>query len=636
MATIPSTRGNPQANDVAVQTALPMVGSASREDLQATLGFVDAELAKLFEDRNIQLIDGGLISFLGTSVQFTQPLKLHINSKVAGGAPVIIDLAATTRTTSADGRMIYAVINRTAGTATVTDDAATLPAVTSSNQEVILIAKRSDSGDGIKRLYFRNGTALDEGQTARLGSSGSGAGNANEYIETLKNHLLDSFYELVTPNIFSVDEDNLVDGSSTGAYSLVDKSFNMTAGQTMVSTNMLDSSEFSTSFDSLSEAELLVFWRLSDINTAATYHLSRNGGNEWQQVTMERVGLTDLYRGLLTFATEATPQSLSSNATGAANRELDASTRQKLSQKVTLASKVMVRSVDLTVTKTGSPAGYLFVSIVKDDGASKPSLLSTDVLCESAPITMSSISTGTLAVSLPETTLIPGDYHIVLRTVGYTSTFVTNTTSLKWDADSAGASPFMTSYNSTVWAIETNYKAKYNLKGITLDLRVRVTSNTNPGKLEATGIYYDKTLSSKVADGQINLQVFEFSGSLDTTTFTLTNFMPHPDLLKVYDVNSGQVYTYGSFGLDGHNVIFEAGQFLNPGETIKLRFMQVEGTVFDNSDVNGLLLASNFLGSTDPSIDRSQPGRGIFLRRPDGTLRELTITDADGIAIYSV
>jgi hypothetical protein len=130
MATIPNTRGNPQASDIAVQTALPMVGSASREDLQSTLGFVDAELAKLYEDRNIQLTDGGLISYLGTSVQFTQSLKLHINSKVAGGAPVIIDLGSATRNISADSKMIYAVINRSLGTATVTDNASTLPSVT--------------------------------------------------------------------------------------------------------------------------------------------------------------------------------------------------------------------------------------------------------------------------------------------------------------------------------------------------------------------------------------------------------------------------------------------------------------------------------------------------------------------------
>lgn len=179
MATIPSTQGNPQASDVAVESALPMVGSSVREDLQTTLGLADAQVSKLFEDRNITLADGGDITFpvVGTSVSFTQSLKLHINSKVAGGSPTVIDLGATTRALSANLRMIYAVVNRTAGTATVTADATSLPAVTSSNQEIVLIAKRIDSGDGTKTLYFRDGSAMVASATAsRLGSTGGSGG----------------------------------------------------------------------------------------------------------------------------------------------------------------------------------------------------------------------------------------------------------------------------------------------------------------------------------------------------------------------------------------------------------------------------------------------------------------------------
>lgn len=153
------------------RTALPMVGSAASEELDDILGKIDPELAKLFEDRNIRLADGGVIAVpsAGTSVTFTQALKLHINSQVAGGTPTVIDLAATTRTLSANLRMLYAVINRTAGTATVTDDASSLPAQTSANQEVVLIAKRIDSADGTKTVYFRDGTAIVAGQSARLG-----------------------------------------------------------------------------------------------------------------------------------------------------------------------------------------------------------------------------------------------------------------------------------------------------------------------------------------------------------------------------------------------------------------------------------------------------------------------------------
>lgn len=153
-------------------SAQAMIGSSASDTLDTIFPKVNDELAKLFEDRNIILVDGGLVTYTGTTVTFTEALKLHVNSKVAGGSPVLVDLTSTTRTISASGRMIYAVINRTAGTATVTDDATTLPAVTSSNQEVFLIAKRFDAGDGTKRLYFRNGTTLNEGQTSRIGSGG--------------------------------------------------------------------------------------------------------------------------------------------------------------------------------------------------------------------------------------------------------------------------------------------------------------------------------------------------------------------------------------------------------------------------------------------------------------------------------
>lgn len=53
-------------------------------------------------------------------------------------------------------------------------------------------------------------------------------------------------------------------------------------------------------------------------------------------------------------------------------------------------------------------------------------------------------------------------------------------------------------------------------------------------------------------------------------------------------------------------------------------------------DRNAELLAANYLGSIDSSLDKSSAGRGIFLRRPDGTLREITIDDNDQIAVYSV
>ena len=96
------------------------------------------------------------------------------------------------------------------------------------------------------------------------------------------------------------------------------------------------------------------------------------------------------------------------------------------------------------------------------------------------------------------------------------------------------------------------------------------------------------------------------------------------------------MYKYPAFNIDGHNITFASGTFLTPNETIVLIFDQSEGSGFDNADANANLLATNHLGSTDGAVDKSVVGRGIFLRRPDGTLREICIDDFDNIVVYSV
>src|SRR4051812_19354 len=114
-----------------LRPVLPMVGNSANEVTPSVLSKIDAELSKLFEDRNLILAGGGIVAVngAGTSVTFSAALVLHLNSRVAGGSPQIISLASTTRAFTADGAMLYAVVNRTGGTATVTADSSTLPSV---------------------------------------------------------------------------------------------------------------------------------------------------------------------------------------------------------------------------------------------------------------------------------------------------------------------------------------------------------------------------------------------------------------------------------------------------------------------------------------------------------------------------
>lgn len=181
MAQIPATRGNAKASEIAVQTALATVGSQTREDLQATLGFVDSELNKLFGDRNAMLADGGIITLsAGNVMTFSQNLSLALNSNAlnpgnANNPPVVISLGSSNRTFSGNGDMWYAVVDRTVGTATsaIVSASTGLPTVKAANNEIFLLAKRSDSADGTVVVYLRNGEAIPFGLNTRLGATGT-------------------------------------------------------------------------------------------------------------------------------------------------------------------------------------------------------------------------------------------------------------------------------------------------------------------------------------------------------------------------------------------------------------------------------------------------------------------------------
>lgn len=161
---------------VVQRSTLSFIGNAANEALSVLFPRIDAEMAKLYEDRNILLTDGGIITFTGTQIQFTEALKIVLNQKISGASPQSISLGSST-ITLANNEMWYAIIDRGAGTAS-TVIATTLPAVVTANQEIFLIVKRIDAGDGTQRVYWRNGMALDAGQSVRLGSAGSGDGGS--------------------------------------------------------------------------------------------------------------------------------------------------------------------------------------------------------------------------------------------------------------------------------------------------------------------------------------------------------------------------------------------------------------------------------------------------------------------------
>ena len=595
------------------------------QNLTARTGALTDALGDQQEDRSAYLRSDLPVTWTGTQLIFSSDIVLEVVNTKSGTVTQHTILASASPLSLSNGQSAWIAINRLSASENVTLQTGAVPAQSQANKDVFIVARRQDASSvGYLHLPLHK-QVLEPGQTVRLGASGAGTGGANETLETLKNRFLDSPFELLTPNIFSVNEDNLVDGSSTGEYSLVDKSFNLdTIGETMVSSQMLDPDEFLSDPASLGHAELMVFWKEGFVDPIATYEVSRNGGNAWQAVDMERVGTTELFRGIHSFSTESN-QTVLSEAAVSGQDTLNATTIQELAQKIVLTDAAEIRSIELLMNKAAAAVGNIFVQI-RTDNAGEPS---DTVLTESNAISIASLSTGNITVTANFTTVLAaGTYHIVLRT---DAAYKAGTMDLSWRR---GTGAEGRSYNGTVWAT-TGFDYGFNALGIELDLRVRITSATTDVKLTGYGIFYKKSVGNLVT-GLREIEVFKFSGDLNTTDFAVSNFTVNPEQLKVYDVNTGKVYRYGIFAVDGNTVKFDSGQFLSPGETITLMFDQTSGGAFDTSDVNGLLLASNHLGSSDPNIDKSQNGRGIFLRRPDGTLREIAIDDSDNIVVYSV
>ena len=476
------------------------------------------------------------------------------------------------------------------------------------------------------------------------GGGGDGTGDANELLERLKDRLTESPFDWLNANIFSTDADTKI-FTATASYDIANTLYKFTGvGQNIVSINALDP-EFLTELKDLNSVELVAFWNTGFIDSNATYEVSRNGNVVWVPVTMSRVGTTtETFRGILNFPADSSWIVLHewalANAT--AYRELNLTTLQAIGQRFDLAAgmeEVIQQSI-VYINKVGSPVGSTLVQLVKDDGTGKPSTSLLDVMAQ-AQLTNANLAAGDNAVTLAwgNNPLTTGTYHYVMATdAAYKAGFSAGVNSVRARVDnSAPIGPFgINELISGTWTANAAQTLIHRIEGRPMDLRVRITSSAANVQLKGYGVYYSR--QDQVVTGIKNREVQQFDGTVNNfNTFTLTNFLPDADTLKVYHVETGQVYLYGTggFSLNGSQVMFPANTFNGLG-TVTLVFDQLAGTSFDNSDYNASLLAANFLGSTDASIDRSQNGRGIFLRRPDGTLREITIDNNDNIAIYSV
>lgn len=493
--------------------------------------------------------------------------------------------------------------------------------------------------------YKTSGSATDVIENAkifRFGSGaggGGGAGDANSFTENLKHRLVNSFYEYVTPVIFETDEKTLTDvtpGVTTAVFDIVDGVYSFTAAsQNFVSVSML-CDEFLELSDDCRKVELHTEWFDSaSRDDAATYLASLDGIN-YEAISMTRQGLSNKFTGDIGLAVPSSIlQFPAAPVVDTQTTILNSTTLQSVASKFTVsANKVAINRLDLDIVKTGSPSGSYIISIVEDDAGSPTGTIiySTIALASSLSAGTNSLILNNFRNVLPKLST-PKSYWVKIDTdATYKASYLVGTSLGVRSAITSGGSDKV--YNAGSWVAAATTQTKFGILGHKYDLRVKVVSSAGSKKLKSFGIFYDETVAS-VITGYQALQKVTFSGDANTYQFTLTAFLPNPDSLKVYDIKTGQVYRYPAFTLNGQTVEFNPGAFYIPGESVQLLFDQSEGSGFDSSDSNASLLAANHLGSTDGTIDKSANGRGIYLRRPDGTLREICIDNSDNIVIYS-
>jgi hypothetical protein len=418
------------------------------------------------------------------------------------------------------------------------------------------------------------------------------SGDASILDAALRDELAGSQYDMYSAVIFLQAYNNLTD-TAVATGTLAGKNYQMTTGQIFASKQLLDS-EYLTDPAGvypkvLSEVNLTAYWDIARVDPAATYAVSRDGGNEYQTVTMARVGQTNGFQGNLVFTEEAAQQALITQASSSTQKELNLTTTLKIGNSFTVTGGFAVKSIDLFVVKTGLPLGKFYVALVKTS-SNLPSLNFIDQLAESAAIDISTLTSGTVNVALPTTALAAGTYQFVIRgDAAYQANFVAATTSISFSNATTGTQASILNATTGLWTASATDSIKYTLKGSQIDLRVKITASTGTVALQGLGAFLGRNYNG-IATGATRLETVTFNSATDNrSTFTLTKFLPDPRTLTVEYPQTGQVFSYPAFQVNGYQVIFPTDTFKNRGidVPVTLNFRQTVGQNVDASDLNG-------------------------------------------------
>ena len=229
------------------------------------------------------------------------------------------------------------------------------------------------------------------------------------------------------------------------------------------------------------------------------------------------------------------------------------------------------------------------------------------------------------------------NYFVLIETdISYQEDYVASTTSISIRGDASAAGSDGVSYNGTAWGTAVGAPLVFQLDGRALDLRLKVTSSIASALLDGASLHYGSFIAG--ANKFKNTEYFTVnSNTTGVVELTLGKFLPDRYLVSVYVPETGQIFKASptTFEVQGTKLVFVSDFFYDgQNKDILVIADQNSGNSFDSSDENGNILATNHLGAPDGTGNLA-PGRGWYMQRPDGLIREVTLNNSDGFTIYS-
>jgi len=328
------------------------------------------------------------------------------------------------------------------------------------------------------------------------GSDLSALSDGQPLTTELKDRFNVSSYEYLTPNEFATDLDDNIDAANSTAEVVFlggDLLF-PTVGTILQTTQLLDDNFLGDALD-VPELDLIFSWKRGAIDTGATYEISRDGGANFEAVTMEQSGDTGQFTGSHVFAGEPSNAFQDENTVTSSQDLTDvAGGFDTLQRDFTITSTTFVKEILADITKGGVAIGNVLVQIVKDDTGA-PSTDINDVVAESDFKSVTSMAGGASTQSFDlNTTIIPGIYWVIVKS----------------DAAYRGA---YTSNNADKITFSTDASAKVvvSVEGRPMSAILKVTSSIIGVRALGYGLLYRRYASLTEAINP-NLSDVAFSG----------------------------------------------------------------------------------------------------------------------------